>query len=138
MLAQNFMTPTDLGLSDVEFESLVKVLGMLERGELKDAQHLVPFTKKRIENGFDMSYIHRRSCGTVGCIMGWCQIVASDDALFHRLELNDVCRSANRQLGNLFLFGDSRRHDARVSHAAIALRNYLTFGEPRWDEALCD
>lgn len=32
MLAQNFKTPADLDLSDKEFASLVKVLGMLERG----------------------------------------------------------------------------------------------------------
>jgi hypothetical protein len=36
MLANNFMTPSALGLSDVEFESLVKVLGMLERGDIPD------------------------------------------------------------------------------------------------------
>lgn len=35
MLAQNFKTPADLDLPNPEFEALVKVLGMLERGEIK-------------------------------------------------------------------------------------------------------
>lgn len=40
MLAQNFKTAADLDLADAEFEALVKVLGMLERGEIK--QPLLP------------------------------------------------------------------------------------------------
>ena len=33
MLAQNFKTPADLEITDIVFEALVKVLGMLERQE---------------------------------------------------------------------------------------------------------
>jgi hypothetical protein len=36
MLANSFMTPSALGISDVEFDALVKVLGMLERSEISE------------------------------------------------------------------------------------------------------
>lgn len=53
MLAQNFKTPADLGITDVEFDALYKVLGILERSEVPH----VPVTRALIvrtaaPNGF--------------------------------------------------------------------------------------
>jgi hypothetical protein len=39
MLAQNFKTAAELDLSDAEIKALVKVLGILERGELSMLNH---------------------------------------------------------------------------------------------------
>jgi hypothetical protein len=61
MLAQNFKTATDLGISEVEQDALIKVLGMLERNDFARGE------------SFNMGwwYQHSNTCGTVGCIAGW-------------------------------------------------------------------
>lgn len=139
MLAQNFKTPAALGIKDVEFDALVKVLGMLERGELvavaKDNFGLT--STEPIQNGFDMSCIRRgnSSCQTVGCIMGWCQIISQRDDMFYGYDLSNVM-TERRALQELFMFGSNSRYGVKPAQAAIALRSYLTHGEARWHEAL--
>lgn len=125
MLAQNFMTPADLGITDILFESLVKVLGMLERGELKHTPVTMP-----IPNGFNMAdrWIHD-DCGTACCIMGWCDLVA-------RKQLSWPI--SNHALADLFCPDMCWAGHHTPAQAAIALRNYLTHGEPRWAEALAE
>ena len=66
MLANNFMTPSALGISDVEFEALVKVLGMLERTEIPDEQ----FTMRRVQH----------PCRTPACLCGWANHVSAGRA----------------------------------------------------------
>lgn len=110
MLAQNFKTPTALGISDIEFESLVKVLGMLERGEIEKEQ-------------FDMRDVWH-PCGAPACLIGWAGHVSGRE-LF-----------TGRRSQDLFLLFASRR--ATPAQAAIALRNYLTTGEANWAEALAE
>lgn len=110
MLAQNFKTPTDLDISDAEFDALRKVLGMLERGEIAERQ-------------FDMRHIHH-DCGSPARICGWALHVSNNYRLFGSVwpqRLADLLRT---------------RTGVNTSQAAIALRNYLTHGEPRWNEAL--
>lgn len=117
MLAQNFKTPMDLGLSDPEFDALFKVLGMLERGEIEPEQ-------------FNMS----RWCGTICCIIGHARNL--DARAFSGPILDrDV---ALRQLFGAGTVGRRKigLSDIAPTQAAIALRNYLTHGEARWDEAL--
>lgn len=134
MLAQNFKTPADLLISDIEFESLLKVLGMLERGEIRDSQ-------------FDMASF-RSECGTVGCLCGWAFFISEGaafpevaNAKLERLaplkdrlpiklqELFDIGGGGNRRFG---IFGGT----ATPSQAAFVLRNFLTTGEPNWAEVL--
>lgn len=71
MLANSFQTPAALGISDVEFEALEKVLGMLERGELSHG----PFPRAKMDregNQFNMAaLLDEGECGTIGCLMGW-------------------------------------------------------------------
>lgn len=137
MLASNFMAPSALGISEVEFDALVKVLGMLERGEIPDDQ----FTMRRIQH----------PCGTPACLCGWANHVSEGRAFPHapshwrmfgsaepyRPRLRDLPRPV------LELFGVGGRaadpvYTATPSQAAIALRSFLTHGEARWAEALVE
>lgn len=135
MLANNFLPSSALGLSDVEFESLVKVLGMLERREISDDQ----FTMRRVQH----------PCRTPACICGWANHVSAGRAfplyekpgatIFSNPTYRPRWRDMPRPLRDLFGY-DGRATDpvytATPSQAAIALRNFLTQGEPRWAEAL--
>lgn len=133
MLAQNFKTPAELGIADMEFGALVKVLGMLEREEIESSH-------------FDME-IFQDQCGTIGCICGWCYFVSHGEA-FPEVgnERHDraepLLKRLPLQLQQLFYiktgFTDAPIWKATTSQAAIAVRNYLTFGEPRWAEALAE
>lgn len=137
MLANNFMPPSALGLSDVEFESLVKVLGMLERGEIPDGE----FTMRRVQH----------PCRTPACLCGWANHVSAGRAfplhakpgltVFSSKTYGPRWRDMPRRLQELFAYG-GRPIDpvyvATPSQAAIALRNYLTHGEARWAEALAE
>ncbi len=135
MLANNFMTPSALGISDVEFEALVKVLGMLERGEIPDEQ----FTMRRVQH----------PCRTPACLCGWANHVSAGRAfplqreagatIFSTATYGPRWREMPRPLRDLFGYGGRPTdpvYAATPSQAAIALRNFLTRGEPRWAEAL--
>lgn len=125
MLAQNFKPPTDLRISDREQVALIKVLGMLERGEISQRM-------------FDMSTIGD-GCGTVGCLMGWAKFVSGDVKLFDDLHETQGHISP---LHHLFMFCVTRsaqlvqRASVRPAQAAMALRSYLTTGDADWAEAL--
>jgi hypothetical protein len=137
MLANNFMTPSALGISDVEFDSLAKVLGMLERGEIPDDQ----FTMRRVQH----------PCRTPACLCGWANHVSAGRAFplhatYSRLTVFTTTATYGPrwselapQVKHLFGFGGRPAdpvYAASPSQAAIALRNFLTHGEPRWAEAL--
>lgn len=117
MLAQNFKTPNALGIEDAGFEALVKVLGMLEREEIPAENFRMEFWNEKF------------SCGTVHCIGGWAQAVAATKEIFN------TCTAG---LGDLFYPrpGCESAWRASRAQAAVALRNYLTSGEPRWHEAM--
>lgn len=138
MLAQNFKTPADLGLNDAEFDALVKVLGMLERGEV---QHATSYGEATIPNGFCMNIWgdedaddpHR--CGTVACIGGWAERVGNG--------VNFQAKALSPELESLFYPGDGDDQvevdswdDITTAQAAMALRNYLTTGKSNWREIL--
>jgi hypothetical protein len=135
MLANNFMPPSALGLSDVEFESLVKLLGMLERGEIADEQ----FTMRRVQH----------PCRTPACLCGWANHISGGRAfpleakpgatVFSSTVYAPRWREMPRRLQDLFAYGGRATdpvYAASPSQAATALRNFLTEGEPRWAEAL--
>jgi hypothetical protein len=137
MLANNFMTPSALGISDVEFEALVKVLGMLERTEIPDEQ----FTMRRVQH----------PCRTPACLCGWANHVSSGRAfplqekpgptIFSSATYAPRWREMPRPLRDLFGYGGRATdpvYTATSSQAAVALRSFLTRGEPRWAEALAD
>jgi hypothetical protein len=138
MLANNFMTPSALGLSEVEFEALVKVLGMLERGEIADDQ----FTMRRVQH----------PCRTPACLCGWANHVSGGRAfplqaqsrwtlLGNPTTYAPRWKEMPRQLRDLFGYAGRPTdpvYEATPPQSAIALRNYLTHGEARWAEALAD
>lgn len=130
MLAQNFKTAADLGISDKEHQALVSVLGMLERGELRTTRN---FLDPNIPNGFNMAIIGKQTeCGTVGCILGWCRHIGGK----HLFSFNGFTVGTPGVL-ELFMFGDQRRHrPVTTDQAARATRSYLSTGEANWREAL--
>lgn len=144
MLAQNFKTPADLGITDAEFSALSKVLGMLERGEIKYSAGSRDVPGQR----FNMSIVyHLGSCGSVGCIMGWAKTVGQDRDLFESTCSSDDQSTQQQRVNELFLFTDEPNislmqsigrtiNSVTDAEAAIALRNFLTHGDPRWAEAL--
>jgi hypothetical protein len=131
MLAQNFKTATDLGIQEIELESLVRVLGMLERGEIKSDQ-------------FNMEVL-RHPCGTPACICGWANFV-SEGVAFRMVKTGcDGQRMPDwdtlpRAIKVLFSYSTMApgADDATPGQAALALRSYLTTGNARWDEALAE
>lgn len=145
MLAQNFKTAADLGISDVELDALIKVLGMLERGEIV----LIPTrdlaqglrASESDPTHFNMGFVHAGfDCGTAACMLGWARSVEPSS---FRGSIVD----RPQPLLALFLMGEqSTLQDSRAivnnpdditpSQAAIALRSYITTGEANWAEAL--
>lgn len=128
MLAQNFMTPTDLGISEVEQTALVTVLGMLERREIDD-EH------------FNMSS-YQNECGTVGCLCGWAYMV-SEGAAFPEVALaRGATPKLSRRLPDTLrsMFWIDRIEmlfkGATAAQAAQALRTYLTTGKDDWANVL--
>jgi hypothetical protein len=138
MLANNFMPPSALGISNVEFESLVKVLGMLERGEIPASE----FTMRRVQH----------PCRTPACLCGWANHVSGGKAfplhpqsrwsLFgNPTTYGPRWKEQPQRVRELFGYGGRTTdpvYAASPSQAAIALRNFLTHGEARWAEALAD
>lgn len=126
MLAQNFKTAAELGITDPEFDALSQVLGMLERNELAYHRSLMPI----VANGFNMGLIHRHDhCGTVACIYGWAKTLHKSFMGGRTDNLMDLFCGEGRPAG-------FELRDITDEQAAIALRNYLTHGEPRWAETL--
>jgi hypothetical protein len=127
MLMQNFKTAADLGITEPEQSALIKVLGMLERGDLVDVN-----AHTRCTNGFNMG-TQGHGCGTPACIGGWVAIL---------LDLNQMdyvdqflpSRRANDGLKELY-YRDIAMN-AKADQAATALRSYLTTGDARWDLAV--
>ena len=129
MLAQNFKTAIDLGITSAEHDVLIKVLGMLERGELVHDRR----GTGRLPNGFNMDHWGSQTeCGSVGCIYGWCRFVGKSDMLFEKEP------PAVKRLFRVDHLHDEVKQwsDITPDQAASALRNYLTLGEARWGEVL--
>lgn len=139
MLAQNFKTAADLGIKDIELDALIKVLGMLERGELRHEYRVNEFRSlnanhKTVPAAFNMvKFYGVADCGTVCCICGWAEFVGSlpPASLVKR-------RLTNHELDRLFDPTGSVADPYAITpaQAAIALRSYLTTGDANWAEAL--
>jgi hypothetical protein len=126
MLAQNFKTAQELGLAPAEHEALITVLRMLEREDIAREQfHMGRF---------------QHECRTPACICGWAHHVSGGKA-FPELSFRQgpllLFRRLSQSTGALFRLTAARNSGAEITpaQAAVALRNYLTEGEPRWAEA---
>jgi hypothetical protein len=142
MLAQNFKSPADLGLTDQQFDALAKTLVLLETEKVKHVPEEVWELADEVYEGevafcglFNMAMwgsddSHPRECGTIACIGGTAALISGDKAMFRGL-----LHSQKPMLHNLFFpnHGSCDWDDITVEQAGQALRNFLTSGDPRWD-----
>lgn len=139
MLAQAFLTSAELGITDAELDALIKVLGMLERQEVEYAKARGTPPDDVTPTAFNMGWVFGvGECGTTACLCGWAKELSGDRSLFEWLFGEGGVR---HPINGLFLTNSpipavSGLWDATPNQAAIALRNHLTTGEPRWSEAL--
>ncbi len=106
---------------------MVKVLGMLERGELIDSPEHHPV---ETDFGFYIGCQYKEHpCGTLACIGGWV-------AILNRWNATDNVNKYMPMGSPLRKLYWGYPCGVKVEHAAIGLRNFLTFGDPKWDEAL--
>lgn len=142
MLAQNFKTPADLGIQDKWFEALLKLLGMLERGELRHTStvKLKPLCDDRVRPEVGLFNMNRWSvafeCGTVCCLGGTAEAIGG--FRFGRMPEKLVHLFHPGQESHKVLHRAGGYETITMEQAAIALRNYLSSGEPRWEEALAE
>lgn len=129
MLAQNFKSAADLGITEPEQAALIKVLGMLERGDLIDASQ-----DDECDNGFNMG-THGRGCGTPACIGGWVASLMGADQMQYVDSYMPIYGKSNGALTDLYwnyIFAPKR---PGVAESAVALRNFLTTGLTDWVDA---
>jgi hypothetical protein len=128
MLARSFLPATDLGISEVERDALIATLFAFERGEI---------------DNFTMRHF-RENCGTPACICGWANYFSEGRAFAEVTSMSGVLATKRlyhrlpKQLQYLFdIQGLPQQSGATQAQAAAAMSNYLTSGEPRWDEVAC-
>ena len=142
MLAQNFKTAADLGISEEQKDALMKTLVLLETGKLKhtsiddlefDLSDSLSDNVKSFTGHFNMTtFGTRHKCGTAACIAGTDQLISG---------VRFIGRNRPDELENLFYMtevADPSRamEETTPVEAATALRSYLTTGHARWDLAL--
>jgi len=142
MLAENFLKPSQLGLTKKRRAALVTVLRMLERGEIKHVDidpigYECVIGKPTDLQIFNMQVTHAEThCGTAGCIAGWADAVCG--TRFTMVEGGICVRMLRTALDRLFCppIGDKTWSKITTEQAARALRNYLTTGEAMWEEII--
>jgi hypothetical protein len=105
MLAPCFKTADDLGLTPSQRDALIKVLGLLERGELRELHGISSGGGDWPEDGFSM-----RSWQT--CICGHAERFA---------KFPEGIKAQGGPTGSLFY-----RTSSSMAQATTALRDYLT------------
>lgn len=137
MLMQNFKSASDLEISEEQRSALIKVLVLLETGNLVhvsvDYKTCSPYYDHLSFCGlFNMSdWISNRECGTVCCIGGAAELVGGVSFA------SNVATHATHTLRRLFYPKGVDDWNAITSEqAACALRNYLTIGEPKWESVV--
>ncbi len=136
MLAQSFLSASDLGITEPQKAALMKVLVLLETGKLRNCPMGGPSDSAKMYSGqFNMNqWSAENECGTIACIGGTAELVGDLEAR----ELNDAAYS-HKPLHALFYpyIVDNRDWtDITTAQAATALRSYLTIGDARWDLAI--
>jgi hypothetical protein len=118
MLAPNFKTADELGLNPTQRDALIKVLGMLERGELYE----LPEGQEHQLVGCPEKAFSMRSWST--CLCGHASRFAEFSGHASRFaEFNSMDRSQGGPTGALFY-----RTGMNMAQATMALRDYLTTG----------
>jgi hypothetical protein len=150
MLAQNFKSAAELGLSEKQFDALVKTLKLMETDQLRHVEvsfgrgcsvgHVVGLDGvhygssgdrgTKFSGLFNMTIWNEAAdCGTVACIGGTACLIAGEDVFFASPDTSELS----------ILFyppNDLNYNDISTEEAARALRSYLTTGEARWEEII--
>lgn len=88
MLARTYKTANELGITDIEYRSLIRVLEMLERGEFVMWSEYDPKSKKKIwamQNFLgvldgELATKKATKCQTTGCLAGWAFSISNGKA----------------------------------------------------------
>lgn len=135
MLAQNFKSHVDLGITEPQFDALRKTLVLLETGKLKHQPmpDRYAWRAEKFSGLFNMGGWRREAhCGTIACIGGTAEIIG--DVTFNMnkpYSLNNLFYPNMNNEGVLFDY-----HAITPAQAARALRSYLTTGDAKWSEAV--
>jgi hypothetical protein len=129
----NFKSAADLGITEPQLSALQKTLVLLETEKLvHDRGNMlrsIDREKMGSPNRFNMKLVFAESeCGTVGCICGIAVTLGGEGLTTNRapgLDALFMARGAEMEWG-----------DITPTHAATALRSYLTTGDARWDLAV--
>lgn len=135
MLAQSFLSPAELKLTDAQFDALRKTLVLLETGRMKHVPVDQYGDRDNAPSGFSHHFNMRyygahEPCGTVCCIAGTAVFMGADAGLLF---------VDSQQLHELFqppAMEVEKWRDITPAQAARALRSYLTTGEANWEAAL--
>jgi hypothetical protein len=134
MLAQNFLTAEDLCLTEQAHAALIKVLHLLDCGELKHVklERDTCFFKDSTEpNAFNMASFE---CGTAHCIGGWARVFMDKVPMRDKVDKGGLYRLFYPPQ-HFQVPGAPKYHDITAEQAACALRSYLITGQPHWEEA---
>ena len=139
-MAKTFKTAEQLGLEEKHYCALVKTLVELESGRI---EHL---RDPSLDSGDGRSKVSRfnmgvwRSatydgCGTVCCIGGSAEIIGRLP-MYSMLHLEATGSNGLHELFYPYETGSDDWGCITPKQATRALRNYLTYGEPRWKKAM--
>lgn len=144
MLAQNFKSAADLGITEPQLSALQKTLVLLETGKLRhitddDAKIRVRNSwreagvEPRFDGNFNLStWGMEASCGTVACIGGTAEAITG-------VSFDGWMDRPGSGLNNLFAPNEISTElwsAVTPAQAATALRSYLTTGDAKWHEAV--
>lgn len=133
MLAQSFKSAAELEITEPQRDALQKVLIMLETGKLRHVTELGEGEPDQPEFSglFNLgNWYAPHQCGTVACIGGTAELISG---------VSLTGWWSNAGLVGLFapkLLGMKYYNDITPTHAARALRSYLTTGDAKWTEAV--
>lgn len=103
----NFLSAEALNMIEDDRKTLIKLLGMFSRGEIPGRL-------------FNMRKIGEPKCGTPGCLIGWAKTIDADFG--RKIEETGLYWT---------IWGKGT-----PEHAAIALHNFLTTSNHKWQEVL--
>jgi hypothetical protein len=133
MLAQSFMTASELGITEPQRMALQKTLVLLETGKLVHTKLplLFKFNAEKYSGHFNMGGWRRETeCGSVCCIGGTAELIGN--VRFNErapaLETLFYPSSDGTKLQNY--------ESITAEQAARALRSYLTTGDAKWSDAV--
>jgi hypothetical protein len=132
MLAQSFLSASDLGITEPQRDALMKTLVLLETGKLTHTKSSpIPSVVSKFSGRFNMAnWSASDECGTICCIGGTAEIISGVPFRF---------KSPPALMGLFYVQPRPRGidwHDITPAQAATALRSYLTTGSANWAQAV--